>query len=174
METNLNDSQNDLIESNEDIYDTEEAPMTQDKLDQTTLHDKINAIYEMIPTIIECKRICDFLIENRWYQKAYEWYTQKDSEERKMAEIKHVFDYYGIPMSALKNSELLYEYGYVDKKHIDTICKYCAIENIAYDRDRFIYKPRANGQTEERSEYRQVEWGTAPINSYWTNRPPTA
>jgi hypothetical protein len=90
--------------------------------------DKINAIFDMIPTIRECHDICKFMLENRGFDKAYQGYSSRDSENRRAAELYTVFDFYGIPHAEWRNMELLYGHTYIKEEHIDIICKYLAIE----------------------------------------------
>jgi len=52
----------------------------------------------------------------------------KDSEIRRTAELHVVFDFYGIAHSEWKNVLLLQSFEYSSRDHIDTICKYLALE----------------------------------------------
>ena len=73
----------------------------------------------------------------------------RDSETRRSAELHVVFDFYGIAHDQWKNVELLQSIEYSNRDHIDTICKYLAIEGIGFDREDFIYKPKNNGVKSE-------------------------
>lgn len=118
----------------------------------------------MIPMIRECYDVCKFLLENRGFDKAYKWYTSRESEARRAAELYTVFDFYGIPYSEWKNMELLYEYTFTREEHIDVICKYLALEWIQYERDRFIYKASANVSNQAAS--RKIQ-GQTSTNTGW-------
>lgn len=115
-----------------------ESKKTEETLSQT---DKINAIYEMLPIITEAHNICQFMLENRWFNKAYQWYMDRDSSKRKTEALFAVLDYYGISHENSNLVDKLYETKYRKEEHIDTICKYLAMEWIHYDRDLFIYVP---------------------------------
>lgn len=105
-----------------------------------TLEDKINAIFDMIPMIKEAHMVSMFMLENRWFDKAYKWYVEKNSKERAIAEINAVFDYYWLPYDSLNKIEVLYSNVYHKESHVDIICKYLAMDNKSYDRSRFIIK----------------------------------
>lgn len=106
--------------------------------EQLSNSDKIDAIYEMLPLIKEAYNICQFMLENRWFNTAYKWYMDRDSEKRRTEEMFTVLDYYGISHEHEKNVVKLAETHYMKQEHIDTICKYLALEWISYDRDDFI------------------------------------
>ena len=126
--------------------------------------DKLQAIYDMLPMIREAYSICQFMLENRWFNTAYKWYMDKDSLRRKTEQLFAVLDYYGIAHTEEKNAELLSWVIYRKQEHIDIICKYLAIEWIAYDRDDFRYKPLPQDE-------KTVDWykpTTNPQFSNWT------
>lgn len=107
----------------------------------------------MLPMIIETHRVCKFMLENKWFNTAYKWYMEKDSERRKMEELYAVLDYYWIKHSDEKNVDVLKEFVYRKPEHIDIICKYLAIEGIAYERSDFRFKPIEKNE-EGPKEYR--------------------
>lgn len=128
------------------------------------MEDKINAIFDMLPLIKEAYNICQFMLENRWFNTAYKGYMDRESDKLKKDELFTVLDYYWIPHKEEKNIEVLYEVIYRDQKHIDIICKYLALEWIAYERSSFILKIMPN-------EERKQEWykpRTNPQHSNWT------
>lgn len=95
----------------------------------------------MLPMIREAYGICQFMLENRWFNTAYKWYMDKDSEKRKTEELFAVLDYYWTSHEYKTNVAKLIETKYRKQEHIDTICRYLALEWIAYERDDFIYVP---------------------------------
>ena len=100
----------------------------------------------MLPLIKEAYNICQFMLENRWFNTAYKWYMDKDSIRRKTEELFSVLDFYGISHENEKNVAKLIETVYRKEEHIDIICKYLALEWIAYERDDFKFKPYHNDQ----------------------------
>lgn len=117
--------------------------------------DRVNAIFDMLPMIKETHRICMFMLENKGFNTAYKWYMEKDSQARKMEELFMVLDYYGIAHSNEKNVEVLKDIVYRKLEHIDIVCKYLALEWIAYDRDDFRYKPLPENE-QKQQEYKPV------------------
>lgn len=160
--------QQEINDNDSDIEEDEDSENTE--ISQT---DKINAIYDMLDDIKECKQICEFLIYDRWFQNAYEWYIEKSGMEVKTKQVKSVFDFYGIPMAALKNSSIVYDYPFVDKKHINIVREYYAMENISYDPDRFIYQPKAYDKAREAKQDESAR-GQNTGNTQRSYRPPTA
>lgn len=96
--------------------------------------------------IREAYSICQFMLENRWFNTAYKWYMDKDSLKRKTEQLFSVLDYYGIAHKEEKNVEILTSVVYRKQDHIDIVCKYLALEWIAYDRDDFRLKLLPNEQ----------------------------
>lgn len=105
--------------------------------EQANLDDKINAIYEMLPMIRETNSICQFMLENRWFNAAYKGYLEKDSQKRKSEQLYAVLDFYWIAHTEERNVELLSNIVYYKQEHIDTVCQYLALEWLGYDRDDF-------------------------------------
>ena len=105
--------------------------------DHVNLEDKINAIFEMLPIIRETNSICQFMLENRWFNTAYKGYLEKDSQKRKSEQLYSVLDFYWIPHIHEKNVEILSNIVYSKQEHIDVVCQYLALEWLDYDRDSF-------------------------------------
>lgn len=134
------------------------------RLDEETM-DKISAIYDMLPIIKECYKICQFMLHNRGFNKAYKGYVERDSEALRSAELFGVLDYYGIQHKERNNVKLLYTYTYNQEEHIDIICKYLAIEWVAYKRDKFTFVPLPQDVKPQQISRNQVSFtGNAP----WT------
>lgn len=141
----LSNSDETLIQKAEKV---DQSKVTKPKKTEETLDDKIQAIYEMLPMIRETNNICQFMLENRGFNKAYQWYMDKDSESRKSATLYAVLDYYGIHHHHQHNVNELTKVVYRKEEHIDTICKYLALEWIAYNRDDFRFKPLPHEEPE--------------------------
>ena len=118
----------------------------------------------MLPMIRETYSICQFMLENKWFNTAYKWYMEKDSQRRKTEELYAVLDYYWILHSEEKNVELLYTVTFRKMEHIETICKYLALEWIAYDRSNFKFKELENEK--ETKQWYEPIWN--PQFSKWT------
>lgn len=134
------------------------------KTEEPCNKDKIDAIFEMLPMIRETYSICQFMLENKWFNTAYKWYMDKDSQRKKTEELYAVLDYYWILRSEEKNIELLYTITFHKQEHIEIICKYFALEWLEYDRSKFILKPIKHEK--ETKQWYEPIWN--PQFSKWT------
>ena len=64
---NESESNDEIIEQEEDGEELEENNPSEEEVSTITEYDleRLNAIYEMLPLIKECHRICMFMLENR-------------------------------------------------------------------------------------------------------------
>lgn len=100
--------------------------------------DKVEAIYSQLEMIEKTNEICQFLLEHYKLQWVFKRWVGDKADERNKAELYRIFEFYWIPRWLEEYPDQMYKQQFNKVSDIDIVCQYYAMNNIKYDRDRFI------------------------------------